>query len=407
MTDFAAKRFWELWRDLREFGLQADDSVSRVAFSDDDIRSRRWIRSIWEQSGCSAQIDGIGNVIGMKGPPPYVLLSSHTDSVPRGGPYDGTVGVLAATVVLEQWDHRKDGGLLVVNWSCEESSRFGIGTVGSHVAVGEQGALQWDRVDGQGQSLRQAAEDAFGWGSVPPWRLEASLIDAALELHIEQGKVLQEAGVPVAIVSTIAAPQRWAITVQGEANHSGSTLVADRRDAIAGAARLVAALDDLAEEAEGRGVHVTTTQFAAYPGVANIIAGEVSLLVDVRVHTEDGLRWLTGEVDRIGEHLRDTRRFRIARTAVSEESPATLHPAVQAVLRATVEASDVPVLVGPSWPSHDSHVLARHVPTGMLFVRNPSGLSHQKGETLDPNDLSVALSIFSAAARNLRALPRA
>lgn len=384
-------QFWTWWRQLQHFGLNEDGSLSRIAFTKPDIQSRQWLADLWRQLGATVIVDGIGNVIAQKGQPPFVLVSSHTDSVPHGGHYDGVLGVLAGTLLLDQWTE-KTRGLLVVDWSCEESSRFGLSTVGSRNACGE--SVLWSASDHQGVSLKDAAYDAFGGPSVGLWSLPRSHIQAALEFHMEQGDTLTHMHQPLAVVSAIAAPQRWQLTVKGEANHSGSTSMAERHDAIAAAALVVNTVENLSRELEIRGLRATITRWDAEPGAANVIAHTVHLLLDIRAQSEAVLEEFSNTLTRAIASLEQERQVSILINPYSREQPAALSGALSHTLDKVMANSGLPGLRVPSWPSHDSLVLARHVPTAMLFVRNISEVSHQGREYCSPDDVSLGLQTF-------------
>ncbi|MCY0908269.1 MAG: hydantoinase/carbamoylase family amidase [Sulfobacillus thermotolerans] len=395
-----SSQFWTWAKTLSGFGQNADGSLSRLAFTVSDVASRRWLQELWVSMHADVHIDGIGNVIGRMGDPPYILLSSHTDSVPYGGHYDGVLGVLAATFVLSQWDVHW-GGLMVVDWSSEESSRFGMSTLGSRSACGEADTLDWHQTDKDGISLQDAAQKAFGYGSVPIWALPVSAIRAALELHIEQGTALAKAHQPLAVVTAIAAPQRWVIALRGQANHSGSTLMADRHDALAAAAWLITRIEAASARWESAGLHATVTAVEVDPGASNVIAGAVRLLLDIRAQSADVLSTFSQAFDKECQEVQTLRGVHIDRRILSQEQPGHLSPEIIEVLAGQLRARGMPPYMTTSWPSHDSLTLCRHVPTGMLFVRNMSGVSHQAGEAIDPQDIELGLGLYYQSVKAL------
>lgn len=383
--------FWSWWTTLKEFGLNEDGSLSRLALTSSDVESRQWLASLWRQLGARVIIDGIGNVIAQRGESPFILVSSHTDTVPQGGHYDGILGVLAGTVLLEQYRNEKHG-LLLVDWSCEESSRFSISTVGSRIACGEP--LSWDMQDHQGITLKEAAETTFGGFKASLWHVPISQIDAAIELHMEQGKTLMQLDSPVAVVSAIAAPQRWKLTIHGQANHSGSTAMGDRHDAVAVAALLVTVIEDLSRKLEERGLRATITHWDAVPGAANVIAGKTTLLLDIRAQFADILGEFTLNLQKYVHRLEKERQVHITINRYSEEHPATLSPHLSETICAAIAHEGLPLTRVSSWPSHDSLVLARHLPTAMVFIRNVSGVSHQAHEYCSPDDIACGVQVL-------------
>ncbi len=392
--------FWTWWNQLKAYGSNSDGSLSRLAFSASDVASRRWLQQLWHQMGAESTIDSLGNVIGVTGKPPYVLISSHTDSVPHGGHYDGIIGVLGATWVLQQWSSQW-GGLMVVDWSSEESSRFGISTLGSRMACGQR-SMNWSRKDNQGITLGDAVQEAFG-PSRDVWQLPADQIAASLELHIEQGGVLADAQRPLAVVTAIAAPQRWTLTLKGEANHSGSTLMAHRQDALAAAAHLIGAIEAESRRLEPAGLHATVTDLHVMPGSANVIAGEAQLLVDIRAQSAQVLDGLTDNFPRWASQLATARGVALDAVPISQEQPGQLDERVQAKIAQQIAAGGIRECAVVSWPSHDSLPLSRQVPAGMIFVRNLSRVSHQPGEHIAAEDIDCGLEVLYRTAQQVRA----
>lgn len=390
--------FWTWWQQLKSYGSNSDGSLSRLAFTDSDMASRRWLQQLWTQYGARTTIDPIGNVIGVYGCAPYLLISSHTDSVPHGGHYDGIIGVLGATWVLQQW-RPQWGGLMVIDWSSEESSRFGISTLGSRLACG-QPTVDWNRRDNEGVTLGDAVQKAFG-GSQHSWQLPADKISASLELHIEQGGLLADADRPLAVVTAIAAPQRWALTISGEANHSGSTLMAHRHDALSAAARLVEAIEEESRHLESSGLHATVTDLHVAPGSANVIPNEARLLLDIRAQSSRVLTGLTDKFPLWASQLATSRGVHLEAEPISQEQPGQLDADLQTQIAEQIELEGLPVHAVASWPSHDSLPLSRKVPAGMIFVRNLSRVSHQPGELVASMDIDQGLEVLYRSAQRI------
>lgn len=390
--------FEKLWRGLSHFTeTPTSRAANRMAFTSSDLASRQWLQNVWEELHIKTDIDGIGNVIGILGDPPYVLLSSHTDTVPQGGHYDGVLGVLAATVLASQWPEKN--GLMLVDWSSEESSRFGISTLGSRLAVGEERAQYWDATDSQGHRLKDVVASTYGYPLKPFINLADYPITAAVELHIEQGSELFEAGVPIGVVTAIAAPQRWQLALKGQANHSAGTPMARRRDALAATAKVVSIVEEMSLEREGTGLRTTATQIRALPGAPNVIVGECQTTIDVRVQSAQVLAAYRTE---FGDYVRDiatSRGLQAEIREISGEHPGTLDPRLLTISSETLTAQGIPHRPIASWPSHDSLPLSRHVPTAMLFVRNPSGVSHNPAESIEPDDIRTALQAYEAVVR--------
>lgn len=387
--------FFSLWKTLKTFtDASGVRGTTRLAFTKADQDSRRWLREVWETIGLTTFIDGLGNLVGIHGNPPYVLLSSHTDTVPEGGDYDGILGILAATAVAHDWAY-PDRGLMLVNWSSEESSRFGISTLGSRLAVGEDQARYWDTWDRTGTTLKEAVQQSYGYPDVPVIRLLQYAISAALELHIEQGTTLQEQGMELGIVTAIAAPQRWHVSIQGQANHSGGTAMRRRHDALAAASQLTLGIETLSAELESSGLRSTMTTLDVQPGASNVIPGQVDGLIDVRAQSQEILNAYTKALDDLCQQIRRQRSVRITRHVVSGETPSNLNRNLMDRMKEVLDQRKISWTYLPSWPSHDSLPLSRHLPTAMLFVRNPSGISHNADEDIAASDIHVALRAFN------------
>ena len=384
--------FETLWRTLQTFN-DAHQGTTRIAFTDTDRRSRLWIQEVWTNRGLSTFVDGIGNVVGLLGGPPYLLLGSHTDSVPGGGSFDGILGVLAATSVVRRWNGR-DGGLMLVDWSCEESSRFGISTLGSRFALGEHKTDYLDAIDSSGIVLADAIRGTYGYPDVPILDLRQYRVKAALELHMEQGNQLEERNCPLALVTAIAAPQRWRVTVEGMASHSAGTAMMRRSDALAAFSELTLAIETLSKHLEEAGLRTTATNASVWPGVPNVIAGRVTGVIDVRAQSLAVLAHYREALAVVCRDISTRRKVHISLSEISGEAPGELDPAILELIRQVLKNRGLPMMQIPSWASHDSLPLSRHVPVGMLFVRNPSGLSHTARESLNREDIGLALDVF-------------
>ena len=279
-----AKRMEERVSELSKFGANPEGGVSRVAFSDADVAGRKYIRALMEKAGLKVRVDAAGNIIGRREGRdpnlPVILFGSHLDSVPHGGNYDGDVGVLGALEcieILNEQHYVTSHPLEVVVFSDEEG-----GLTGSHAAAGElsPAALQLKSHSGKtiGEGIRFIGGD--------PDHLEAakrnpSEILAYLELHIEQGGILEAEKINIGVVEGIVGINEWEVTVLGFANHSGTTPMNQRKDALVAAARLVESINQIAKNTPGRQV-ATVGKIAAEPGAPNVIPGKVVMTLEIR-----------------------------------------------------------------------------------------------------------------------------
>lgn len=374
----------------------------------------RWMR----EAGLSTRIDAAGNLCGRiegrEPGQPAILLGSHVDTVPDAGRYDGPLGVMLAIGVvglLREQMPEMPFALEVVAFSDEEGARFGGALMGSRALAGTWEDAWFDRVDERGISVRTAFRD---FGLVPARVGEAARrpedIVAYLEAHIEQGPLLEEAGRPLGVVSSIAGARRFSLTVTGEARHAGGTPYNRRHDALVGASFAVLAVESIARR---RDVVGTVGQMQAFPGAVNIVPGRVEFSLDLRAST-DALR--DGAWDEISSTIVDTCHERGLQFHAVQEHRATsveCAPWLREVIgtaisecegsRADADGSghagvgpdEVPVLY--SRAGHDAMAVAAIADVGMVFIRCEDGISHSPAEAVTVPDVIVALDAFTRA----------
>ncbi|WP_216870474.1 allantoate amidohydrolase [Modestobacter excelsi] len=372
---------------------------SRPVFSSAERELLEWSQEQCTRRELDVDVDGNGVLWAWWNPAGLplvdaVVTGSHLDSVPGGGAFDGPLGVvsaLRAVDLLRQRQVAPTRPLAVAVFPEEEGSRFGIACLGSRLLTG---ALPADRAlglrDPDGNTLADAARRA----GLDPHRMgrdDAALarIGAFVELHVEQGRGLVDLAAPVAVASSIIGHGRWRMTVHGRGDHAGTTLLADRRDPVVVAAQVVLVVRSVA--AEHPGTRATVGRFQPVPGGTNVIASRVDLWLDVR-HPEDAVT--AAVVEEIGRRAGAAAAGEGCTVEIHEESlspTVDFDPALRDRVRATVPGA--PVLA--TGAGHDAGILAEHVPTAMLFVRNPTGVSHSPEEHVEDDDAergSVALA---------------
>jgi allantoate deiminase len=391
-----------LTADLEEaarIGAGADGGISRFAWTPELARANEWFVRRIEELGLAAEVDAAGNVIGRwdAGEGPAVLAGSHLDTVPQGGRFDGALGVLAALEavrVLKREGLEPRRPLWLVSFNDEEGARFRTGMLGSRAFVGEVDTEDWRR-RGVADAMAEAGFDFDRLG-------EARAVDrvgAYLELHIEQGPVLEHTGVDVGIVTGIVGLLGFRARFLGEANHAGTTPMGLRRDALAGAARAVLALRDEARERDDMTANVGMCTVS--PGGFNVIPDVADFSVDVRSPTPDGFA-------RVDRFVRDT----LARIAEEEGlkleleethrlDPVPLDPALQDVLERAAAEEGASHMRMPSGAGHDAMVLGRHVPAAMLFVPSRGGVSHNPDEYTAPEQCELGARVLARALADL------
>jgi len=406
-----ARSFDALWSALLPVGRdRRTGGYRRSAWTPADLECREWFRAAAAERGLDVETDRNGNLWAWQWPDGWtgdpvgaVVTGSHLDSVPDGGAYDGPLGVVsafAAVDVLRLRGVRPIRPLGVVAFADEEGARFGVACAGSRLSTG---ALDPDRARGLrdpdgvtlAEAVRAAGLDPAALGPVPGLARRVSLV---VELHVEQGRALVERGVPVGVASGIWSHGRWRCTVRGAADHAGTTRLADRRDPMLAAAELVLR----ARSCAASGALATVGRLEVEPGATNAVPSTVRAWLDARAPSEAGLDALVQEV-LAGVQARGVREG--TPVEVSEESrsrpvdfPAGPRERICAVLRGVPgladPGGDVPVLA--TGAGHDAGVLAARVPAAMLFVRNPTGVSHAPGEHAERDDCLVGVDALAA-----------
>ncbi|HEY2203411.1 MAG TPA: allantoate amidohydrolase [Pseudonocardia sp.] len=384
---------------------------SRHGFTGAEAELREWFAEAAGRRGLDVRTDRNGNTWAWWGRPGpgAVLTGSHLDSVPGGGAFDGPLGVasaLAAVDALRAAGATPVRPLAVVVFTEEEGGRFGVPCLGSRLMTGSLDPDAARRLtDDDGVTLAEAAS-AAGVDPAGVGADDAALADVAcyVELHVEQGRALDRLpGTPaVAVASSILAHGRWRFTVTGQGNHAGTTDLADRRDPMLPAAAAVRAARNAVRDR--RDARATIGRLVPTPGGTNVIASAVDLWLDARSPDRAQTRAVVDEVTRA---VRAVASDEGCAVEVREESygdtvlfDADLRDRLVAELRAPDGTGrDVPVL--PTGAGHDAGVLAARVPTAMLFVRNPSGVSHAPEEHAEPDDCAAGVDALSRVLRSL------
>lgn len=384
-----------------------EHGVGRVVFTPEHVRARERLVAWAAEAGLRPSVDAVGNLwlAPETGPGPRFVMGSHFDSVPRGGRYDGALGVLVALEVAAArcGAAGAPNDVAVVDFIAEESSRFGVGTVGSSVYAGTR-TLQ------KALALEDTNGVAFGSLRSGLWSqllqrdgLDPRVLEGYLEVHVDQATDLLYAGTPVAVVDAVAAPTRWRVRVRGEQAHAGSAPMAGRHDALLAAADLIRSVNELAGSHGGAELRATVGALNVQPNAANVIAGEAVLTVDLRVLDADDA------VD-YGGRLRAALTEMMARHGVTVEvyellndRPARMSQKIARALREAAAADGVQAASVNSWSAHDAMHVASLVPAGMLLVRNVGGVSHSPAEAVDVADVDAALSVVRGAVERLLA----
>ena len=366
-----------------------------------------WMRT----AGLTTRRDAVRNLFGRyegaRPDAPAFLLGSHLDSVPDGGRYDGPLGVLTALAVVERLASRGvrlPFALEVCAFSDEESVRYGTTYLGSSALAGAFDQAWLDRVDRDGITMRDALRDVGG----DPDDIGSCARDAAstvgwLELHIEQGPALESAGLPIGVVTGIQAQVRHAWEIRGTAGHAGTTPMAGRKDALAAAAELVLAIEEIGRTTPE--LVATVGVLDAEPGAMNVIPGRVVLMSDIRHPDDARLVYALTAVDDAAAAIAAQRGVPITATELSGDPSVPCDARLRAVLADAIGAEGFPARDLPSGAGHDAAALARICPVAMLFLRCEKGISHNPAEKVDVRDVAIALDVMERAILDLGARP--
>jgi allantoate deiminase len=365
-------------------------------------RARDLVEGWMREAGLATHVDAVGNLVGRTpADGPALLLGSHLDSVRDAGRYDGPLGVLVALAVAERLTADPAAPALeIVAFADEEGLRYGTAYLGSAALAGRFEEAWLDRRDGDGIRLADALRDWGGDpGGIAALARDPATLRGYLEVHIEQGPVLETRDLPVGVVTAIAGQTRAAVTFTGQAGHAGTTPMDQRHDALAAAAEWIGAVETAARARPG--LVATVGEIAATPNASNVIPGSVTASLDVR-HADDAtLAAATAALETAAERTAEARGVRLDWELVQANRAVPCDLALMQALAAAVEAGGLPVERLPSGAGHDGVALAAVTPIAMLFVRCAGGVSHHPDESVRADDVAVAIDVLERAVRGL------
>lgn len=400
-----------LWRRLEELGEigrnESSGGITRLSFTDEERAAKDLVASYMQEANLSVREDVVGNLIGRREgsdpEAPVILVGSHIDSVYEGGMFDGTLGVLAGVEVLQAIQEQgvtTRQPIEIIAFTDEEGARFGFGMIGSRALAGTLEDSDLERTDEAGVSVAEAMErSSLDPGSIKEAARSENSVKAYVEVHIEQGKVLESQGLPVGVVEGIASILWRKFVVSGEAGHAGTNPMNIRRDALSAAARILQVIED---EAKKTGTTVGTVgQLEVSPGGINIIPSEVKFTLDLRDLSEQ-IR--DSAEQRILDRAQDicTERGAELQTEVLQRVKAA--PCSQAIQRFAQEACrelDLDPITLPSGAGHDAMQLKDLCQIGMIFVRSKNGISHNPEEWSAKEDCVHGTEVLHHTVLNL------
>ena len=393
-------RINQTMQELGELG-DSPEGMLRVAYSPEDITGRDYAIKMMQEAGLETRIDTAGNIIGRRSGSddnlPAIAMGSHTDTVPKGGKYDGALGVMAAIEVirtLEEQGHNTRHPLEVINFTNEEGTRFHRWLVGSRSMSGLLEQEDLDAVDDDGLSLGPCLADIGGDIS----RIEEAVrkpgeLAAYFELHIEQGPYLDRSGTPIGVVTGITGRAVFEVEIEGKANHAGTTPMSTRRDALVSASKLVLAIQKMAAEQEICRVS-TVGSIKAVPNAVNVIPGSASIGLEFRDTDMKALAAAEQELQRITDQavIDDAVDIDVIRHRFTTSVPIT--PDMQAMVAEAAENCGFEWESLPSGAGHDAQAVANIAPVAMIFVPSLDGISHSKEEYSTPQDCANGAQVL-------------
>ncbi|MGG0249939.1 Zn-dependent hydrolase [Peribacillus frigoritolerans] len=392
--------------DLSEFTSTPGEGTTRLTYSKEDLLTRNYIKNKMMEYGLTVQEDGFGNIFGkLDGTlkdAPSVLLGSHFDSVPNGGAYDGPAGVIVALEVagLFAENHLTPKyPLEIVALIEEEGARFGGGLMGSRGIVGTLSEESFKNLKDKDGITTIEAMSKIGLDFTLPKRRNPNSIKAFLELHIEQGPILEEKNIPIGVVEAIVGLTQFEVTIEGKAGHAGTTPMDRRTDSLVAAAQIISQLPSFAIE-EGEGTVITTGRLDVLPNGANVIPNKVVFSVDIRSSKEEHIN---NVIRRMKELIESYQVQGIHSTAeqLLYMPPKILSNEIKDLLKDKSSDLEIPYCSIDSGAGHDAMVFSDVTDVGMLFVPSKAGLSHCPEEWSDARHLANGVQIFYEVAKCL------
>jgi len=383
---------------IEELALFSDaeaPAVTRIVFTPTDLEARTWLKAHCEEAGLRVRHDAIGNTFarweGSDPSAPAVGTGSHIDAIPNAGRYDGVVGVLGGLEAirgLQNSGFRPRHPIELLVFTAEEPTRFGIGCLGSRLLAGTLSAGAAKKLtDSEDATVDEVRRKAGFAGELEQVKLPDGYYKAFVELHIEQGPLLERQCVPFGIVTKIAAPASLSVTIEGSGGHAGGVLMPDRADALCAAAELILAIENAARSSGAIDTVATVGICEVFPGAVNSIPSRVRLSVDIRDTDLQRRNAVMQTVDTTSRALSEKRGVSVHGRLLNADDPANCAPAIIEALSQSCRKHQLNFLPMVSRAYHDSLFMARIAPVAMLFIPCRNGYSHRPDEYAAPEDI--------------------
>lgn len=388
--------------EIANIGLTDEGGSRRIGFSEEEKQAKQLVKSWMVESGLEVREDGAGNVFGrlqgQQNELSAILSGSHVDTVPNGGHFDGVLGVISSLEVIESWKEQDYTPLRpyeVVVFSDEEGSRFHSGMTGSHAMLGDVDMeAQKALTDINGLSFEDVMHD-YGSTVSAFEQAKRNLDEVAhfVEVHIEQGKELEKADLPVGIVSGIAGPVCLEMTFYGEAGHAGNTPMKERKDPLVAASELIQKVHVLPSQVSETAV-ATVGKLHVHPNGVNVIPGEVTLYVDIRDIEVDTRNQLVELIHEQAQSIVQSSGLEVDIRKNLDVAPVPIKERNQSLLKGSISKHGIEAKVMPSGAGHDAMPVGHHIPVSMLFVKSKDGVSHNPKEWSSLNDCVQGIHVL-------------
>jgi len=378
-------------------------AVTRIVFTPTDRKARSWLIAQCEKADLGVRQDAIGNIFarwtGSAPSAPAVGTGSHIDAIPNAGKYDGVVGVLGgleAIRSLQASGFRPTHSIELLLFTSEEPTRFGIGCLGSRLLSGTLGCDQARKLaDKEGTSLEEVRRTAGYQGPLEEVKLPDGYYKAFVELHIEQGPLLERQKIPLGIVTSIAAPASLRISIEGAGGHAGAVLMPDRRDALCAAAELILAIENAARTSGAVDTVATVGICEVFPGAINSLPSRVQLTLDIRDTNLERRAAAMRTIEAARQAIASKRQVLIREEVLNADAPAQSAPVIVDALAQSCKKHQLAFLPMVSRAYHDSLFMSRIAPAAMLFIPCRNGYSHRPDEYASPEDIAQGVVVLA------------
>ncbi len=388
---------------LASFSETPAPAVTRVMLSDEDIAARAYLAHLYQQAGLTVRVDPAGTVFARwQGSDPSLAAvgtGSHCDAIPHSGKYDGTVGVLGgleAVRALQEAGLQPRRSLDVIMFTSEEPTRYGLGCLGSRVMSGQLPAEEASALrDDHGVAFGELRKRAGNSDALDGARLPTDAYHAFVELHIEQGPLLERADVAIGAVTHIAAPAALRVEYEGAGGHAGAVLMANRRDSLLPAAELVLAVRQSVDELGGADTVATTGYLRVHPGAVNSIPSCTQLEIDVRDIDLERRNAVLYRIQEQAKHIGQQHNQQTLVSILNADAPATCDERIVAAVESSCQERGFSCQRMISRAYHDSLFMAQVSPTGMIFIPCRDGVSHRPDEYASPEAIAAGINVLA------------